>query len=203
MIAVNLKSMFARLNEFSRNSLEAAAGLCLSRTNYNVEIEHWIYKLSETDGTDFVAILQHYGVNIDQLQADISKVLDGLKIGNTRVPPLSPDTVELAREAWLIASVEFAAAQTRTSHVLLSLLLDRNRARLARDLSPQFAKVSGEIENLSTEQLFATIRDLTSETAEASIAAQADAAAAESAGGPDARLAGRPKPLRSISTRMT
>jgi type VI secretion system protein VasG len=197
MIAVNLKSMFARLNEFSRNSLEAAAGLCLSRTNYNVEIEHWIYKLSETDGTDFVAILQHYGVNIDQLQADISKVLDGLKIGNTRVPPLSPDTVELAREAWLIASVEFAAAQTRTSHVLLSLLLDRNRARLARDLSPQFAKVSGEIENLSTEQLFATIHDLTSETAEASIAAQADAAAAESTGGPG-RPAGGPTKTPSL-----
>ena len=37
---VNLKSLVGRLNDVCRNALESAAGLCLSRTNYDVEIEH-------------------------------------------------------------------------------------------------------------------------------------------------------------------
>ena len=36
---------------------KAAVGLCLSRTNYNVEIEHWLLKLLETPTTDLQSIL--------------------------------------------------------------------------------------------------------------------------------------------------
>jgi type VI secretion system protein VasG len=38
MVSVNLKSLIGKLNETCRRSLEGAAGLCLTRTNYNVEI---------------------------------------------------------------------------------------------------------------------------------------------------------------------
>jgi type VI secretion system protein VasG len=47
MPGVNLKSLVGKLNDTCRSALEAAAGLCLSRTNYNVEIEHWLLKLLE------------------------------------------------------------------------------------------------------------------------------------------------------------
>ena len=49
---VNLKSLVGRLNDTCRNALEGAAGLCLSRTNYDVEIEHILAKLLEQDDTD-------------------------------------------------------------------------------------------------------------------------------------------------------
>ncbi len=42
MAAVNLKSLVGHLNDSTRRCLEAAAGLCLSQTNYNVEVEHWL-----------------------------------------------------------------------------------------------------------------------------------------------------------------
>ena len=48
---VNLKSLVGRLNDTSRNALEGAAGLCLSRTNYDVEVEHILAKLLEQDDT--------------------------------------------------------------------------------------------------------------------------------------------------------
>jgi len=41
MINLNLESLIQRLNAVSRNALEAAAGLCLSRTHYEVEVEHF------------------------------------------------------------------------------------------------------------------------------------------------------------------
>ena len=47
MLALNLKSLIAKLNPLCRRTLESAAGLCVSRTNYNIEIEHWLLKLLE------------------------------------------------------------------------------------------------------------------------------------------------------------
>jgi len=47
--AVNLKSLVGKLNNICRRALEGAAGLCLSRTNFNVEIEHWLVKILEVD----------------------------------------------------------------------------------------------------------------------------------------------------------
>ena len=42
---VNLKSLIGKLNDTCRSALEGAAGLCLSRTHYDVEIEHLLLKL--------------------------------------------------------------------------------------------------------------------------------------------------------------
>ena len=53
---VNLKPLIATLNDTCRGALEAAAGLCLSRTNYDVEIEHLLIKLAEAEETDLARI---------------------------------------------------------------------------------------------------------------------------------------------------
>ena len=45
---VDLKSLIGKLNDNTRSALEGAAGLCLSRTNYDVEPEHMLLKLSES-----------------------------------------------------------------------------------------------------------------------------------------------------------
>ena len=53
---VNLKSLIGRLDESCRSALEGAAGLCHSRNNYSVEIEHFLAKLLEKQDTDFSRI---------------------------------------------------------------------------------------------------------------------------------------------------
>ena len=40
MVTVDLKSLVGRLTDTGRRQLEAAAGLTLSRSHYNVEVEH-------------------------------------------------------------------------------------------------------------------------------------------------------------------
>jgi len=39
-MTINLKSLIGKLNEYTRKTLEASAGLCLARTNYDIEVEH-------------------------------------------------------------------------------------------------------------------------------------------------------------------
>ena len=58
-----LRSLIGRLDETCTNALQAAAGLCLARTNYDVDVEHLLLKLLETSGTDIERILRHYEIN--------------------------------------------------------------------------------------------------------------------------------------------
>src|SRR5918992_950525 len=113
-MSINLKSLVGKLNDTTRRALEASAGLCLSRTNYNVEIEHWLLKLLEVTHSDLAAILRHFEVDSSRLAADLTRVIDKFKTGNARPPALSPNLVDLAREGWLVASIDLGERATRS-----------------------------------------------------------------------------------------
>ena len=144
MISVNLKSLVSKLNPTCYQTLEAAAGLCLTRTNYNVEIEHWLFKLLETHNTDVQAILRHYDVDTSRLIQDLTTAIDRLKTGNARSPVLSPQVVELAQDAWVFGSVDMGSPRTRSAHVLCAMCLDESRQRMAGEISKEWAKLSAE-----------------------------------------------------------
>ncbi|MBX3411215.1 MAG: type VI secretion system ATPase TssH [Pirellulales bacterium] len=171
MVAVNLKSLVGRLNDTCRRSLEAAAGLCLSRTNYNVEIEHWLLKLIEMPGTDLAALLRYFEIDASRLTSDLTKAIDRLKTGNSRPPALAPHVVDLARDAWLIASVDCSAPRIRSGHLLCALLSDDSLSLLAAEASAEFKKIS-------PETLRRDLRDVTSSTSEAEGEAAYEPAAA-------------------------
>src|SRR5215208_5278070 len=136
MATIDLKSLVRRLNEPCRRALEAAAGLTLSRSHYNVEIEHWLTKLLDIPDGDLAAILRHYEVDEARLRADITRSLDRMKTGNARAAPgLSPQLVECAKQAWRLASLEHGAAQLRSGHLLWALLSDEALARHAHESS--------------------------------------------------------------------
>ena len=69
-MSVNLKSLIGRLNDTTRVALDGAAGLCLSLTHYDIEIEHLLYKLLETNDTDFSRILNQYGVDKSRCRSE-------------------------------------------------------------------------------------------------------------------------------------
>src|ERR671931_1333356 len=143
-MSVSLKSLISKLNDPCRSALEAAAGLCLTRTHYDVDIEHLFLKLTEVQDTDLQRILRHYDVDQARLARDLTRALDRLKTGNTRTPALSPRIPRLISEAWTIASIDFNAARVRSGHLLLALLGNEDLARLARESSREFEKLSPE-----------------------------------------------------------
>ncbi|MCA9058736.1 MAG: AAA family ATPase, partial [Planctomycetaceae bacterium] len=144
MPTLNLKSLVGKLNTTCTRSLEAAAGLCLSRSNYNVEIEHWLSKLLEGTRTDIHCILRFAGIDAGKLGADITRAIDRLRTGNSSQPLLSQHIVDLVREAWVIGSVEFGAGQVRSGHLLLALVSDRSLSQAAQQISGEFSKISAE-----------------------------------------------------------
>jgi type VI secretion system protein VasG len=177
---VNLKSLIARLNDTCRNALEAAAGLCLSRTNYDVDIEHFFLKLVEAPDTDLTRILRQFGIDVSRLSRDLVIALDRLKTGNARTPALSPNLPRLVESAWLIASIDYGEAQIRSGHILLALVEERNLSRIAREVSKEF-------ELISVEDLRKKFAEITAGSAEekvsAGLAVQPSVAGAEPAMG--------------------
>jgi type VI secretion system protein VasG len=138
---MNLRSLIGKLDEVCRTTLEGAAGLCLSRTHYNVEIEHWLIKLLEVEGCDLVAILRHYEIDAAKVKSQLLGAVDRLKTGNARPPALSPSLVELAREAWLAASLDYDASTARSGHLLVALLSKEALARQAFESCAELERI--------------------------------------------------------------
>ncbi len=143
-MAVNLKSLIGRLNETSRSALEAAAGLCLSRTNYEVDLEHLFLKLAEAADSDLIRIARHYEIDRSRLVRDLTRSLDRLKTGNSRTPALSPHIPRLVENAWLLASIDFGSSRVRSCHLLLALISNDDLSRLAQEISKEFSRLSAE-----------------------------------------------------------
>ena len=194
---VNLKSLVGRLNDVTRNALEGAAGLCLSRTNYDVEIEHILAKLLETDDTDLARICKHYEVNIDRLTKDVSTALDRLKSGNSRTPGLSDRIPRWFQDAWLAASVDFGAARVRSGHLILALLANESFARIARDISQEFS-------HISPESLQSKLAEVTADSAESRDAVALGESGGASDGAPVASgVPGKTKALNQYTEDLT
>jgi len=164
MINIDLKSLVGKLNEPCRVALEGAAGLCMSRTHYNVEIEHWLLKLLEIQDSDLIEILEKFDLNLGKVTQDINKELDSIKSGNSRAPSLSPTIVDIAKNAWVLASVEYGHGVATSGHILAALLLDDNLRR-ATGIS------NGELSNIPPESLRDVIRSVVGTTSESSSAA--------------------------------
>jgi type VI secretion system protein VasG len=144
MISIDLKSLVGKLNEPVRQALEGAAGLCLARTHYNVEVEHWLLKLIEINDSDILALLTKYEVNLGKLSRDLNQELERIKSGNTRAPALSPAIVDLAKNAWMLASVEYGHHQATSGHLLTALLLDEGMRRSIEGTSSELKKIQPE-----------------------------------------------------------
>jgi type VI secretion system protein VasG len=155
--------------------MEAAAGLCLSRTHYDIEIEHLLAKLLDASGTDVPIILKQFGLDKSRVTADLTRSLDRLKSGNARTPSISPTLLTALKEAWNIGSLNYAAGQVRSGFVLLAALNVDELHRLLQDTSREFEKIP--VEALQKE--FLTITQMSAETA--SPLADADATGAPAA----------------------
>ena len=181
MATIDLKQLVGRLNDVCRRALEAAAGMTLSRTHYNVEIEHWLLTLSDRADGDIAAIFRQYEIDQGRFVTDLNRALDKLKTGNSRAPALAPDIVDLGKQAWLLGSLEQGATRIRSGHVLWALLADETLARRAREASSQLLKINAD----------ALKRDFASITADSIEAADAQAAAAAGEAGDGAPMPSR------------
>ncbi|OLO08126.1 ClpV1 family T6SS ATPase [Salinicola sp. MH3R3-1] len=150
---MSLKSLFDKLNDPCREATEGAAALCLAERQYDVDIEHLLLKLLDSDDNDLLRIARHYDVSLDRLASQLEETVSTFKTGNTRTPALSPRITKLIERAWVIASIDQGEAQIRGGHLLLALLKDEELRRVVID-------GARELEHINVDDLKAHINDL-------------------------------------------
>ena len=191
MPAINPRNLFDKLNATCRRGLEAAAGLCLSRTHFHVEIEHWLLKLTEPANTDLAAIFRHYEIDAGKVKRELDAALNRFKTGNGRAPDLSLEILDVIREAWVLASLEYGAHKVRTGYVLAAALTDRMLSMRVKGSSPELGK-------LPEDRLFKELKELlprvATEENEQEAAAAAAAPTAATADGSPTPVAGSKTP---------
>lgn len=144
MAVSNLKSLIGKLNPTCRGVLESAAGLCMSQTHYEVDIEHFLLKLMDLSNTDLEKIIRHFEINQAHLITDLTGSMEGFKTGNARTPSLSPRIPKMIQDAWMLASIDYQASSVRSGHIIASLLSDEQTARILYESSALFRKISLE-----------------------------------------------------------
>lgn len=144
MMNLNLKSLVSKLTPFFRSVMESAAGLCISRGHYEIDVEHLLSKILERDNSDIHKIFYHYDIDISRFEGDLNQSLNSLKTGNTRNPVLAICFPQLFSSAWLIASINYGETQIRSGHFLLALLADSQARQQIKNWSDQFSVISVE-----------------------------------------------------------
>ncbi len=160
MLNVSPKNLIGKLNDTARLALMRAGELSQQRSHYNVELEHWLFKMTELPESDLVAIAQHFSVDLKRVREQIGEVLKRFKTGSSRNDlQIAPDVFKLTQEAWVIASIEFGETRIRTGHLLLALLSDRS-------FEPQVRTMASELTKIAPESLRKEFRNVTSDSVE-------------------------------------
>jgi type VI secretion system protein VasG len=184
-MSVNLRSLISKLNDATRDAMEGAAGLCLSRTNYDIEIEHYLMKLLDESDTDASKIFHQFGVDTSRLSAELTRSIDKLKRGNGRGPSMGPSILKMLTEAWTIGSLEHNSARVRTGHTILALATEEELSRKINEVSKEFQKIQPEV----LKKEFLNIVGGSSEDAMTPSAAEADMAAGQPSPGKGGKTA--------------
>ena len=168
MVNVDTKSLLLHLNDFCTNTLHTGAGLCVSRTHYEVSVEHFILKLLEDARSDLSMIFQQFEIETGAVQKKIEIALEEFKTGNSGKPVFSPRLLDLFQDGWMIASIELEERKIRSGAILLALLarphsyISGNYADILKKINKdtlleQFWGITkGSAETLSTQEKIAS-----------------------------------------------
>lgn len=143
-MAISREGLVAKLNATCRAGLEDAARLCVARTHYEIDIEHYLLKLTEMADADVTAIYRHFEIDASRVSRDLTRALDRMRSGNSRNPAISPRIMKLLSEAWSLGSVEYSASQVRSAFILLALLTNDTLSSFATNSCPELRRISVE-----------------------------------------------------------
>lgn len=158
MLSVDLNTLINKLDNATRKALETAIGTAMSRTHYDVECEHWLLTLLEDETTKLAELLTSQDVVVPTLQQDLLETIEKFKTGNGRTPSLAPKLVELLRNGWLTASLNFKANKVNSGHILYALLTHE-------DVFGQRHKTSAELNKINVDELAEAIKAIAPTTA--------------------------------------
>lgn len=122
MIINDIKSLLLKLNNLCTNSIQESAVYCVNRTNYEITIKHFFYKILVEKNSDIESILNYYNIDIERLKTVLIHDIEELNLGNSSKPVFSPMLIELIQDSWTKSSIDLKQTKIRSGSILVTLL---------------------------------------------------------------------------------
>ena len=182
MIGVDLRSLLQKLNPTCTRAFEGAAGICVSRGHYEVQIEHVMLRLLEDKDSDLAQVCSHFEVEPGRVIRATEAALERQKTGASGRPVLSPTLINWLEESYLIGSVDLGQPRIRSGALLLNLVSRPGRTGI-EDETDEFDKIrADELRREFTKIVSGSDEDMTAEQAADATPTRPGAAAAAAAG---------------------
>ena len=126
-VLVDLKTLMKKLNPTLTVDLESAIAMCMSNSNYEITLDHWLYKiLSNENNTDLKIMLENYDIDATSVVRKLELSIKNFETGNTGKPLFSPFLLDIIQDAWTLGSLQFNCEKVRSGFVLLALLNNKS-----------------------------------------------------------------------------
>jgi type VI secretion system protein VasG len=152
MMNIDVRSLLEKMNALCTGALEGAAGFCVSRTHYEVTVEHYLSRLLEEPQSDMTLLLRQADVDVNALKFAINRDIDALSTGNSGRPVFSPLLIEWLKEAWLVSSINFRENVIRSGAMLSALI-----SKLYRLAEGQYVNTLKTVSRDALHEQYATV----------------------------------------------
>lgn len=174
LFLVNYQALLDHLNPICFRALEEGAGLAISRSHAEVELDHFLLKLIEDTSSDIANILRGLGVAATPVARVLQERLDRKRRSADRAE-ISPYVAAWIQDAWLLGSIEHRATQVRSGFLLSVLLRNAERYQFDR------ASFAESLRLLDANVVQGRLRELTRNSAESLVKPVAPSTAASAA----------------------
>jgi type VI secretion system protein VasG len=131
MSEVNLRKLFGKLNSYCIDAMQSSAGMSMSNGNFEITIDHLLYKLLDNKDSEIALIIQSQEKEISRINSRILKSIELLKTGNNGKPVFATQLVEMLQESWMYCTIELNEYKISSGIILLTLL---NKKSLSAEL---------------------------------------------------------------------
>ena len=170
---VEPKAIVRKLSSTGTSMLEAAVAHAAGSRFYEIVPEHLLLALLGGEDTDAARILAHFHQDAGRLRHRVGRVLEGMRAGNAGRPVFADALFPWLEDAWVVASLQYGAAEIRTGHLIQQFCARGHR--YSAETFPELAAIDQEV-------LRRELEAITAGSKEAVRAAQAPGAGASAAG---------------------
>ena len=117
----NIKGLIGRLDPYCTRALEAASGLCVNRSHYEVAVEHMLLQVLDDPQADMQLVLRHFEIDPAHWIKQLHQEIEGLRDGNPGKPVFATTLLNWFEDAWMMSSMEYGQQQIRSAALLASL----------------------------------------------------------------------------------
>jgi len=139
MSNIDLNRLVRTLEPNLRVALEAAASIAARHAHPTVEVAHWLYALLDISAV--APRFERFGTNPVNLRKELELAIEDLAREDGAQLALSQNVLALAREAWLVASLQYGRSRVELGDLLVALSTDQSLRIVTRAIAPSLRDI--------------------------------------------------------------